>query len=250
MATFVIVPCHFLGGAAWARVQRLLEAAGHRVLALDLPGWGERRALLAPEIGLAAHVEDVVQVLEAEELRSIILVGHSYGGMVIAGVAARAAGRLGHLVFVDAPVPRHGETVFDHVPDLVAGWYREQASTVGDGWRVPPPDLESYGLSKADLTWLTPMLGAVPLRTCEEPLEAPGDPLWTMPRTFAWCREYPAFAETAARIREDPGWTYRELATGHLPMVTRPAEVADFLSDVVRHAVGPHQDPRSQSGRP
>lgn len=247
MSTFVIVPCHFLGGAAWGRVHRLLEAAGHRVLALDLTGWGERRALLAPEIGLATHVEDVTQVLEAEGLRSVILVGHSYGGMVVAGVAARTADRLGHLVFVDAPVPRHGDTVFDHLPDWVAGWYREQASTVGSGWRVPPPDLRLHGLGEADIAWLTPMLGAVPLRTCEEPLEAPGDPLWTMPRTFAWCREYPVFGETAARIRSDPGWTYRELATGHLPMVTHPAEVADFLSDVVRSEGGRHQDTRLQA---
>jgi pimeloyl-ACP methyl ester carboxylesterase len=232
VATFVIVPCHFLGGAAWARVQRLLEAAGHRVLALDLRGWGRRAAELAPEIGLAAHVEDVVQVLEGEGLRGVTLVGHSYGGMVIAGVAARATDRLGDLVFVDAPVPRHGETLFDHLPDAVADWYREHASTTGDGWWVPPPGLEGHGLSEADVAWVTPMLGAVPLRTCAEPLEASGDPLWGIPRTYAWCREYPLFAETAAEIRTDPRWTYRELTTGHLPMVTHPAQVAELLAEV------------------
>ncbi len=209
----------------------MLEAAGHRVLALDLTGWGERRAHLAPEVGLAVHVEDVVRVLEAEDLRDVTLVGHSYGGMVVAGVAARAAARLGHLVFIDAPVPRDGETTFDHLPKAVEDWYREQARAAGDGWRVSAPTLKHYGLGESDIAWLGPMLSAVPLRTCEEALDAPGDPLWTMPGTFVWCREYPLFAETAASIRLDPGWIYRELGTGHLPMVTLPGQVAALLAE-------------------
>jgi pimeloyl-ACP methyl ester carboxylesterase len=114
-----------------------------------------------------------VEALETEDLRSVTLVGHGYGGMVMAGVAARAADRLGHLVFVDAAVPRQGDTLFEHIPDAVAGWNREQASNVGDGWRVPPPDLAVFGLGVADLAWIAPMLGAIPLRTCDEPLEAP-----------------------------------------------------------------------------
>jgi pimeloyl-ACP methyl ester carboxylesterase len=234
VATIVIIPCHFLGRAAWGRVQRLVEAAGHTLLALDLRGWGERGAALAPDFGLAAHVTDVAEVLEAKDLRDVTMVGHSYGGMVLAGVAALVADRLGHLVFLDAPVPRHGDTVFDHLPEPVVDWYRSQAAAVGDGWRVPSPDLSNYGLRDADIAWLTPMLGAVPLRTCEEPLDAPEDPLWAMPRTFVWCREYPLFAETAARIRMDRGWGYGELPTGHLPMVTHPAETAELLTKFSR----------------
>jgi hypothetical protein len=96
--------------------------------------------------------------------------------MVIAGVADRVPDRLTQIVFVDAPVPRHGDTLFDHLPDAgpVIEWYREQARTVGEGWRVPAPDLAFHGLAAADIAWLTPMLGSVPLRTCEEPLQGAG----------------------------------------------------------------------------
>jgi pimeloyl-ACP methyl ester carboxylesterase len=234
VATIVIIPCHFLGRAAWGRVQRLVEAAGHTLLALDLRGWGERGAALAPDIGLSAHVADVAEVLEARDLHDVTMVGHSYGGMVLAGVAARVAERLSHLVFLDAPVPRHGDTLFDHLPEPVVDWYRSQAAAVGNGWRVPSPDLNTHGLIDADVAWLTPMLGSVPLQTCEEPLDAPEDPLRATPRTFVWCREYPLFAETAARIRMDRGWAYRELPTGHLPMVTHPAETTDLLTKLAR----------------
>jgi pimeloyl-ACP methyl ester carboxylesterase len=241
VATIIIIPCHFLGGAAWEPVRREVEAAGHILLPLDLRGWGDRRAALAPDIGLAAHVADVVEALEAGDLRDVTLVGHSYGGMVVAGVAAHAAGRLGRLVFLDAPVPRDGDTMFDHLPDFVAEWYREQAAAAGNGWRVSAPDLGMHGLSDADMTWLTPMLGAVPLRTCEEPLEAPGDPAWALPRTFIWCREYPLFAEAAARARTDQDSGYDELPSGHLPMVTHPAETARLLVRVAEGMTTAHR---------
>ena len=228
----MIIPCQFLGGAAWERVRPRVEAAGHTLLAADLRGWGDRRAALAPDIGLAAHVADVVGVLESRDLRDVMLVGHSYGGMVLAGVAALAADRLAQLIFLDAPVPRHGETLFDHLPGWAVGWYRDQAAAVGDGWRVPVPDLSIYGLSDADIAWLTPMLGAIPLRTCEEALEAPADPAWAMPRTFIWCRRYELFEETARRIRLERGWNYGELEAGHLPMVTHPLETAELLVEL------------------
>ncbi|HET6576694.1 MAG TPA: alpha/beta fold hydrolase [Gemmatimonadales bacterium] len=234
MATFVIVPCHFLGAAAWERVGDVLQAAGHRVLAPDPRGWGERRALLTSDTGLTTHVDELTQILVAEDLRGVTLIGHSYGGMVVAGVADRVPDRLAEVVFLDAPVPRHGDTLFDHLPEWVPDWYREHARTVGNGWRVPPPDLEVHGLPAADLAWLAPMLGPVSLRTCEEPLEAPGDGAWALPRSFVWCRGYAMFETTAARIRADPGWNYRELASGHLPMVTHPAQTAELLMEVDR----------------
>jgi pimeloyl-ACP methyl ester carboxylesterase len=234
VASIVVIPCHFLGGAAWGKVKQRVEAAGHRLLALDLRGWGDRGAALAPDIGLAAHVADVVEVLEARDLRDVTLVGHSYGGMVLAGVAARAADRLGHLVFLDAPVPRDGDTMFDHLPEPVEEWYRDRAAAEGDGWRVPSPDLSLHELGDADIAWLAPLVGPVPLRTCTEPLDAPEDPLWALPRTYIWCREYPLFAETAARMRDEGGWAYGELPTGHLPMVTRPAETAEVLMEAGR----------------
>src|SRR5438128_128006 len=104
MATFVLVHGAWHGGWCWKRVTPLLRAAGHEVYATTLTGLGERVHLASPNVGLALHVQDVVGVLEYEDLRDVILVGHSYGGIVISGVADRVPERLRHLVYLDALV--------------------------------------------------------------------------------------------------------------------------------------------------
>lgn len=229
MGTMVLVSCHFLGAAYWDSAREQLEKAGHRTWAPELTGWGTRRTELGPEIGLATHIADVVRAIEADDLREVTLIGHSYGGMVIAGVSSAISARLRRLIFLDAPAPRHGESLFDHLPRELVRAYHEHAAS-GQGWRVDPPDLSFFGLDEVSIQRLTPISGPVPLRTCQDPLQAPGDPAWRLPRSYIWCREYPAFAETATRLRRDPGWSYRELATGHLPMVTHPVALATTLN--------------------
>src|SRR5690349_6349785 len=116
MATFVLVHGAWHGGWCWRKLSPLLAAQGHEVFAPTLTGLGERSHLAGPEVGLAVHVQDVASLLEFEDLREVILVGHSYGGMVLAGVAGRAAERLSQLVYLDAYVPRHGQSMVDLVP--------------------------------------------------------------------------------------------------------------------------------------
>ena len=113
MATIVIVPAAFHGGWRWKEVRVALQAAGHEVYALTLTGLGERSHLASPDIGLDTHIQDVVNVLEYEDLRDVVLVGHSYSGMVLTAVADRAADRLARLIYVDAVLPRDGECMFD-----------------------------------------------------------------------------------------------------------------------------------------
>src|SRR5262245_3014748 len=99
-ATFVLVPGGGHGGRCYRRVARILRAEGHDVYAPTMTGVGERAHLLSADIDLDTHIRDIVAVLEFEDLRDVILVGHSYGGMVITGVADRAPGRVGRLVFL------------------------------------------------------------------------------------------------------------------------------------------------------
>ena len=142
MATFLLVHGGWAGGWHWREVASLLRAAGHEVFTPTLTGLGERVHLASPDVGLDTHIQDILMVLEYEELRDVILIGYSYSGMVITGVAERAADRLAHLVYLDAYVPRDGESLLDMLGPDAAAFIEQAAQAYGDGWRIPhdPPD--------------------------------------------------------------------------------------------------------------
>jgi pimeloyl-ACP methyl ester carboxylesterase len=139
VATFVIVHGAWSGGHAWRWLRPLLRAAGHEVFTPALTGLGERSHLANAQIDLDTHVLDVVGVLEYEDLLQALLVGHSYGGMVITGVADRVPERLAQLVYLDAEVPMDGQSEFDLLPPEERAVYQESARSKGQGWRILPP---------------------------------------------------------------------------------------------------------------
>jgi len=141
MIPTVLVGGAWLGGWCWKRVTPFLRAAEHDVYTPTL-GLGERQHLAHPEVDLDTHVQDIVNVLEFEDLDHVVLVGHSYSGMVITGVAERAADHLAHLVYVDASVPQDGESMFGKGPSKFREFVETDARRRGDGWRWPLPDLE------------------------------------------------------------------------------------------------------------
>jgi pimeloyl-ACP methyl ester carboxylesterase len=227
MATFVLVHGAWHGGWCWQRVTSLLRAAGHEVYTPTLTGLGERAHLLSSDVGLDTHVEDVRGALKYEDLRDVILVGHSYGGVVITGVAGVAAERIGRLVYLDAFIPVHGQSLLDLLPPDRRSMFESQFV---DGWRIPPQPLERFGVTdEADYAWARPKLGDQPLKTFTQPVHDPGDAAPRLPRTYIWAAAYPGFAVFAERTRADPAWHYREIATGHDAMITKPREVADLL---------------------
>ena len=234
MASFVLIHGAWHGGWCWVRVARLLRDAAHEVYTPTLTGLGERAHLASPQIDLETHVQDVVGVLEADELRQVVLVGHSYAGMVISGVAARAANRLSHLVYLDAFVPEPGRALFDYLGPR-ADAVRESARTGGDGWRVPPFPPERFGVtSQRDREWLQRRLVPQPLASFEQPLAAAGGE--RLKRAYVYCASpaMGAFDQFAERLREDRKWQYHEIKTGHDAMVTAPGEVAKFLLGLVK----------------
>ena len=229
MASFVLVHGAWHGGWCWVRVARLLRDAAHEVYTPTLTGLGERAHLAGREVDLETHVQDVVGLLEAEELRNVILVGHSYAGLVITGAAARAANRLSHLVYLDAFVPEAGRALLDYLGPRAEA-IRESARTAGDGWRVPPFPPERFGVtSQRDRDWLQRRLVPQPLKSFEQPLAAAGGE--KLKRAYLYCSSpaMGAFDQFAERLREDRRWTYHEIKTGHDAMVTAPGEVAKFL---------------------
>jgi pimeloyl-ACP methyl ester carboxylesterase len=230
-----IVLVHGAWGGAWVwrRVLAPLRAAGHEVHALTLTGDGDRAHLRQRGITLAQHVADVVAAVQAEELSDLVLVGHSYGGMVITGAADRLlqhdAQAVRHLVYVDAMVPLPGEGWGDqHSPELVAA--RTAAAEAND-FALPAPDPADFGISGADRDWLLRRHVPHPFGPYREALPFDGQRWAGLRRSFIDCTQpaYPTIAAMRERVRALPGFTVVEMPTGHFPMVTQPQALVRLL---------------------
>ena len=235
MTTFVIVHGAWSGAQAWRWVRPLLRAAGHEVVTPSLTGLGERGHLATPATNLDTHIADVAAVLHYEDLIDIVLVGHSYGGMVITGVADRAPERIGQLVYLDADVPREGESMLDLVPADHRARYEEAARTRGDGWRVPVPlpDPLPPGVPP-EVAWAVARMNPHPLATMTQPLQLEHGET-DLPRTFVLCtegKEGEAEPPYVARVRTDPSWRLVELAATHTAHVAAPVMLSRALLDI------------------
>ncbi|HVE54185.1 MAG TPA: alpha/beta fold hydrolase [Ramlibacter sp.] len=236
--TFVLVHGAWCGGWCWSRVRPLLEGAGARVFTPTLTGLGERQHLREPVPGLQTHIQDVVNLIETEELQDVVLVGHSFAGMVITPAADRLKARLRRLVYLDAAVPAHGDDFATHVPgtDAAVAQRRRAAyrALAPDGAWMPPPPPEAFGVTRqADVEWLRRRVSPHPLRSWLEPVALPNGGHAGLPKTYVLATKplttvmgYPVHGEIARRGAE---WTYREIATGHSMMVTAPERTAELL---------------------
>jgi pimeloyl-ACP methyl ester carboxylesterase len=222
LPAFVLVHGAWGGAWIWRRVLAPLRAAGHEVHAVTLTGDGERAHLRRRDIGLQTHIADVLGLIEAEELHSIVLVGHSYGGQVITGVAdrllARDASAIRRLVYVDAMVPLPGEGWGDkHDAAVVAA---RTATAQANDFALPPPDPADFGLDGADRDWLLRRQVPHPFGPYREPLPFDGDRWASVPRAFIDCTQpaYPTIAAMRERVRQMPGF---EAHIPHLEIVNR-----------------------------
>lgn len=225
---FVLVHGTWHGGWCWKKVVALLEAAGHHVTASTLTGLGERAHLIGPSVGLDTHVDDMVQSLEMEDLNDVILVGHSYGGMVISGVAARVAHRIRRLVYLDAIVPQRGQSAFDIIPRFRQP-FEAAAAAAGQSYTVPPM-IEISGVTDlADLAWMRQRLRPHPIACFHQRLEAPEG--FDLPlSTYILCNQsgIEEAEETATRCGAK-GWPVLQIECGHDAMIIKPQELAALL---------------------
>lgn len=207
-----------------------LRAAGHQVHAPTLTGLGHRSHLLDDRVDLELHVRDLLEVLACEDLQDVVLVGHSYAGMVMSGVADRVPERLARLVYLDAFVPVDGQSLFELLPPARREMFRQAARERGEGRFIPPPSAAALGVTDpVRAAWVDARLRPQPVRTFEQPLRL-GE--IRLPRSYVHCTDgasVPSFAPFAQRAKESPDWRYHELATGHDAMLTVPAELAGVL---------------------
>lgn len=236
MTTFVLVHGAWHGGWCWSRVARGLVAASHSVHAPTLTGLGERAHFLSRETSLETHVHDILDVLEAGNLKDAVLVGHSYGGVVVTCVADRAPQRIARLVYLDAVVPRDGECMYDRSPVSIRAHFEEHANRGGQGWYVPVSALSPQFLgltSEADARWVMPKLTPHPIRTFAERVRLSVS-FPRMPRTYINCigDKQPGQPRTAQADGIDD---YHEIRAGHDAMVAAPEAVTALLRDAVGH---------------
>ena len=239
MATFVLVHGGWHGGWCWQKVIPFLEEASHEVYAPTLTGLAERASELSPDVGLDTHIQDIVGLLVEKNLHGVILVGHSYGGMVITGVVDQVPERIAHLVYLDTFVPRDGESMAGVVP-LLRYVLRQQAQAHGDGWRVDSHG--TYGVTtEPDRSWVLSKVTPQPLKTLEQPLHLKNPAIVSAkPRTHIDCTGGGFFFSLMRHILArralpptEAGWRLRQLPTGHDAMITMPRELADLLLEVV-----------------
>lgn len=234
MAVFVLVHGLGSGGWKWRNVARRLRAGGHEVFAVTLTGLGERSHLLTREVNLETHIQDVRNVLRFEQLDDVVLVGHSYGGMVVTGVADRDRARVSMLVYLDAFVPKHGQSVMDLQPPHRIEHYRKTAI---DGWRVPPQPATFWKLTDpADIALTDALSVDHPLASLEQKLMLSDGKGYEGPRAFVWASHFTPspFVQFADTFRNDPAWIYREIPSGHSMMMSHPAETAALLEEFAK----------------
>jgi pimeloyl-ACP methyl ester carboxylesterase len=203
--------------------------AGHRLLTPTYTGLGERAHLVHKGIDLGSHIDDICAVAETEDLRDFVLIGHSYGGMVATGVADRIPDRIRRIVYLDAFVPRDGQSLADLVGETAWSGMRARIAE-GDGWRVPPnptpPDT-----SPTDAAWLGARRMPQPAACFEQKLKLRNGET-RIPRTYVYCLKtapHDPFRQFATRAKSSPGWRYHEIDASHSPHVTTPDALMELL---------------------
>lgn len=230
--TYVLIHGAFHGGWCWQQVAAGLRAQGHRVFAPTLSGLAERADLLATQPTLATHIDEVVQLIDDEQLRDVILVGHSLGGVVASGVVDRVPDRIRHLVFLDGHILQAGTAVTDAAPVEVRDYYRNLRAANGGSGAIPVPPIDFFAVTDpAQIAWLEQNLTPQPVETFFSKLQLQHPLGASRPVTYITCTE-PYFHHTkVARefARSVPEWQQREIATGHDAMVSAPRQVVELL---------------------
>lgn len=233
MATFVLVHGGWSGSSGFRHVRKLLQLAGHEVFTPSLTGIGERSHLSSPLINLTTHIRDVSNHVLYEDLQDITLVGFSYGGFVVTGSLEHLADRVRHLIFLDAFVPKNGESVLAHI-----GRGGRTPLQLGESWLMPPPERQFDNPEEAK--WIAARRVAHPIGCFTEPVYL-AQPLedFKFIRTYIKATLNPktdvgadAFWRAANHAKESSAWSYKELETTHMVASNQPNELAAILLEV------------------
>ena len=225
MATFVLVHGSWAGSVVWRQLVPRLRKAGHEVYAPTLTGIGARKHLLSREIDLDTHIQDVIGVIDDADLSDIVLVGHSYGGMVISGVADRVSEKVASLVYLDAFVPENGQSLFSVLPPD-----RRLTTVPGEDWLVAPITPAGFGLKRPDVIALWEGKSAPhPLATLTQPLQLTGGIGRVKKKMYIFATDPARFTQFYDKLKDNPGWTMHTLSCAHFIQLEMPDELTAVL---------------------
>jgi pimeloyl-ACP methyl ester carboxylesterase len=233
MATFVLVHGGFHGGWCYSRVATLLRARGHDVYTPTLSGVGERAHLAVQAINLSTHIQDIVATILNEDLNDVILCGHSYGGMVITGVAGQVAERIRTLFYLDASVPEDGQSLLDlRSPESALSLIEAAGET---GTMVTPLSAQHFQVNPGDIEWVDRLSTPHPLGCFVQKLRYTGKESLVTRRTYVFAERFrsPVTHAIYAKVKDLPGWRTVSLDCGHDVMVDDPAAVGALLLEEV-----------------
>ena len=230
--TFVLVHGAWHGGWCWRRVSDLLEKQGHKVFTPTLTGLGERSHLLRAGVNVSTHVTDVVNVLKWERLSDVVLCGHSYGGLVVSGVAEQMSDKIGSIVFLDAFVPENG----DSMAELTSQAVRDnlKAATERGDISVPARPAAAFLVNEKDQAWVDSLCGPQPIGTMTEKMTLTGARERIGKKAYIRAAAYPnpGFDKAYARVKADRSWRTYEVPCGHDVMVDMPERLTEILLEV------------------
>lgn len=231
-STYVLVHGAWQGGWAWSRFKPLLEAKGHRVYAPTLTGLAERAGSLTKDVNLSTHIEDVIRLIIAEDLEDIVLVGHSYGGMVVSGVADRMPEKVKALVVLDGFVPEDGKAMREYWPASVMSYLDKEAEKNG-GVSVPPLPAEQLAVAIENRAFVDANATPQPYGTFNEVIRLTGAGDRIAKKIYiraAKFRSHP-FDAVMKRLQSDPGWYTAGIDSGHEPMIDEPQRLAELFNE-------------------
>jgi pimeloyl-ACP methyl ester carboxylesterase len=239
MSSFVLIHGGWHGGWCWKKVAMLLRGRGHDVFTPSLTGMGDREHLYTPEVGLDTHTADILSLLRVERLRDVILVGHSYGGVIMTLVADQIPSDLSALVYVDAVIPQAGVPGWEGFPPERQKQMLKGAEALG-GWRVPPPDPTAWGIeNEADLQWLRECCSPHPIKTMRDAPQLTG--AWhsvpTKHYILAGAQPNPRFLAHYDSVSKQADWSTETIMGSHDLMVTHPFELAHSLDKIAQRTM-------------
>ena len=220
-ATFVLVHGAWHGGWCWQRVIDRLTAQGHRVFAPTLTGVCERSHLDSPSVDLSTQIRDVVNEIRWKDLENVVLVGHSYGGMVITGVAEQVASKIASIVYLDAFVPADGQSLADLGGKVDAGPF------------TAPIPAARFAVNEADRAWVDSKMTPQSTACFTEKLKVTGAYQKISRKTYIRAMKFPGFAGTLEKIRSDASWKTYIVDCGHDVMIDKPEELTNILVETL-----------------
>jgi pimeloyl-ACP methyl ester carboxylesterase len=246
MATYVLVGGAWLGGWCWQPIARPLRNQGHDAYPVTLTGLGERVHLASRDVNLDTHITDVVNLVEFEDLRDVVLLGHSYAALVVTGAADRIPERISELVLLDIGPPLDGVALIDTYEPEARRRVERRVERMGEGWRLPMPSWDELaeegsleGLDDEQRTLMRSRAVAQPFGTYTQPLRLENAAREALPKVGILCsfsldQVQAMIASGNPEFREltSPNWRFVELPTGHWPMFSRPKDLAEVLLDL------------------